>query len=56
MKVDHQDYWTESLKVARVGGVILAYRIIADIDRRHGVDTTTVDRLLDTLERELADG
>jgi hypothetical protein len=56
MKVDHQDYWTESMKVARVEGVIEAYRIIADIDRRHGVDTTVVDRLLNTLERELEDG
>jgi len=56
MRVAHEDYWTESLKVARVEGVIEAYRIIAEIDRRHGVDTSTVDRLLNTLERELEDG
>jgi len=56
MNVPFDEYWAEAMKVARVKGVISAYRIISDMDRRHGVDTSTVDRLLDMLERELADG
>ena len=56
MKVEHEDYWSEAMKVARVKGVISAYRIISDTDRRWGVDTSTVDRMLEMLERELAGG
>ena len=54
MRVEHEDYWSEAMKVARVEGVISAYRIISDMDRRYGVDTSMLDRLLNTLERELA--
>jgi len=55
MNGDFEKYWEESMKVARVQGVISAYRILSDIDRRFDKDTTTVDRLLDLLERELSD-
>lgn len=56
MKVDYEEYRAETLKVARIEGVVSAYRILSKIDRRFGVDTTEVDRLLDSLERELGDG
>lgn len=56
MKVDYEEYHAEALKVARVRGVISAWRIMQTIDRRFGVDTKEVDRLLDALERELGDG
>jgi len=55
MKVDYEEYWEASMQVARVRGVIQAFRIMSEIDSRHGVDTTEVDRLLDTLDRELGD-
>ena len=56
MKVDYEEYYAEALKVARIEGIISAWRILSNIDRRFGIDTKEVDRLLDALERELSDG
>ena len=54
MKVDFDEYWQESMKVARVEGIVSAYRILSEIDRRHGVDTSQLDRMLDLLEGAMA--
>ena len=55
MKVDYEHYWEESMKVARAQGIVSAFRILSDIDKRFGKDTSDMDRLLDLLESELGD-
>ena len=53
MNVPFDEYWQEARKVARAQGVVSAFRILSDIDRRFGKDTAEVDRLLDMLDAAL---
>ena len=50
MNVPFDEYWQEARKVARAQGIVSAFRILSDIDRRFGKDTAEVDRLLDMLD------
>ena len=51
--------WTEHFEtmkaVARVRGIISAHRILNEIDREFGKDTSDTDLLLDRIEKELGD-
>jgi hypothetical protein len=53
--VPWSEHYETMMTVARVRGIVAAHRILNEIDRQFGKDTSDSDLLLDRIEKELGD-